>query len=126
MAFQPKRPTYKEKLVLLIYLPALGQRIMDTASKKRSECTLFGKGKQVYTRVFGLLPSSRGRPDIYLPKYKQEERVFLIINLLSLIHGLIKHVDVFWKEDNPTQGFLITLAFLSVGDTKSDFSLTEG
>ena len=68
----------------------------------------------------------RGRPDIYLPKYKQEEKVFMIINLLSLICGLIRHVDDFFMGNNPTQGFLITLAFQSVGDTKSDFSLTEG
>ena len=33
---------------------------------------------------------------------------------------------VFLKGNNPTQRFLITLAFRSGGDTKSDFSLTEG
>ena len=80
------------------------------------------KSTQSYL-VFGLLV--RGRPDICLPKYKQEEKVFLIINLLSLICGLIGHVNDFFKGNIPTHGFLITLAFRSVGDTKSDFSLTE-
>ena len=34
------------------------------------------KGKQVYTRLFGLQPSGQGGHAIYLPKYKWKENVF--------------------------------------------------
>ena len=42
---------------MLIYSPTLRQWIMDTASFKNSECTFFWKGKEAYTRLFGLWPS---------------------------------------------------------------------
>ena len=68
MAFQPRGdmpyvgPNTKKKkeIVLLIYLPALRQWIMDTGSFTNSDCTFFWKGKQAYTGLFGLWPSGQG------------------------------------------------------------------
>ena len=68
----------KEKVVLLFYLPKLRRWILDTGSFTNSECTLFWKGKQVYTRLFGLWPSIQGGHAICLPKYKWEENVFFL------------------------------------------------
>ena len=84
MAFQPRgdmpyvgpNTKKKKKIVLLIYLPTLRQWIMDTGSFTNSECTFFWKGKQAYTRLFGLWPFGQGGHAIYLPKYKCEEKVF--------------------------------------------------
>ena len=43
------------------------------------------KGDQAYTRLVGLQPSGQGGPAIYLLKYKEKEKVFWLINLLTVI-----------------------------------------
>ena len=93
-------------------------------------------------------PTKGGRA-IYWPKYKEKEtnsfanlltnietidngnlkfhNGFLIINLLSVIQWANTAQRCFLTGKQPyTRFFFITMAFRSVGDTKSDFSLTEG
>ena len=93
-----------EKVVLLFYLPRLRRWILDTGSFTNSECTFFWKGKQVYTRLFGLRPSGQGGHAIYLPKYKWEENAFLfflIINLLTVIQWVNKACRCFFLRKQP-------------------------
>ena len=75
--------------------------------------------------VFGL--PVRGGHAIFLPKYKEEENGFLLIDLLTVIQWVnIACICFFKRETTIHKIFLITLAFRSGGDTISDFSLTEG
>ena len=74
--------------------------------------------------VFGL--PVRGGHAIFLPKYKEEENDFLLIDLLTVIQWVNIACICFLKGKQPYTRFLITLAFRSGGDTISDFSLTEG
>ena len=105
-----------KKVVLLSYLSTLRLWILDIGSFTNSECTFFWKGKQVYTRLFGLWPSGQGGHSIYFPKYKGEENVFLfflIINLLTVILWVTKACRCFKKRKQPyTRFFFDNIAFL--------------
>ena len=102
-----------EKIVLLFYLPRLRRWTFDTGCFTNSKFAFFWKGKQVYTRLFGLPPSGRGRHAIYLPKYKWEENVFfLIINLRTVIQWVNKACRCFKNWNNPTQVFFYSINFL--------------
>ena len=115
---------YKEKLkvVLLFYLPTLWLWILYNGSFTNSECTFFWKGKQVYTRLFGLRPSGQGGHSIHLPKYKWEENVFLfflIIYLLTVIQWVTKACRCTKQGKQPsTRFFLNNIAFLTTGGHK--------
>ena len=92
---------------------------------------VFLKGEQAHTRIFGPWPSGQGWTmstghAIDWPKYKEKEEKNLLINLLTVIQLVHIACICFLKDKQPTQDFLRTMAFQSGGDTKSDFSLTEG
>ena len=128
MLAQIKRRRKTNKIVLLIYLPTLRQWIMDTGSFTKSECTYFWKGKQAYTRIHGLRPSSQGRHAVYLPNNKWETKqkyLLLIINLQTVIRLVNKGCRFSKRETTLQKLFLITLAFRTVGDTKLNLGLTE-
>ena len=57
--------------------------------------------------VFGL-PVKWGHA-IYFPKYKEQEKVFLLIDFLTVIQWVNIACSYFLKGNNPTQDFLITL-----------------
>ena len=117
----------KDKVVLKIYSPTLRQWIMDTGSFTNSECTFFFKGKQAYTRLSGLWPSSQGGTCYLFAQIKRRRKyLFSSDNQFTNSDKMgNKACRFFFKVNNSTRDFLITLAFQSVGDTKSNFRLME-
>ena len=87
----------------------------------------FSKGEQAYTRSFGFGLPIRGGHAIYLTKYNEEKKVFLVTNLLTVIQWVNIACICFLKEKQPYTRFFDSICFpIRGGDTKSDISLTEG
>ena len=123
MLYVGRNTKNRKNFLLLIYLPTVGQWTIEI-SPIVNAYFFFKKNKptQGYL-VCGLVV--RGGT-CYILAQIQRKRFFVSQFTNSDTMSYFCMYMFFLKINNPTQDFLITMAFRSGGDTKSDFSLTRG